>query len=119
MELDELIHKVNQCVEDLDFFSARKYIEENLDALDSYKSLLKSNAREILKFIQERQKSGYKPLTRQELATINTINSYAYHFDLRGIKLVLKSKAKLFLRDDIITYLNKDAQEILKGMGTI
>ncbi|GIN39922.1 MULTISPECIES: hypothetical protein [Heyndrickxia] len=119
MDIQELGQKINQCTEDLDFLSARRYIEENLIILEDHKYLLKSNAREIFNFVKERLESGYPPLTKQEKAVINSINTYAYNFDLRGIKLVLKSKAKLFLREDIISYLNEDARNLLKSMGAI
>lgn len=119
MKLEELIEKVNQCVEEFDYVSARKFIEDNIEILQNNKHSLKSNAREILDFLLEQSKAGVKPLSRQELNIINSINAYAYKFDLRGIKLSLKNNAQLFLREDTVSYLNSDARTILTGMKVI
>lgn len=119
MKLEDLLKKINKCVEDLDYVSARKYIEENISIFEENKQLLKGNAREILKFLVEQLNSGVEPLSRKELTIINAINAYAYKFDLRGIKVMLKDNAKLFLREDIIVYLNSDAKIILTGMKVI
>ncbi|MFE4525886.1 hypothetical protein ACFRCQ_28105 [Cytobacillus firmus] len=119
MKLNELIKQINKSVEDYDYSSARKYIEENIEILETKKQLLKSNAREILKFLVEQSKMGVEPLSRKELNIINAINAYAYKFDLRGIKVLVKENAKLFIREEIIAYLNNDAKTILTGMGVI
>lgn len=119
MQMDELIVKINQNVEEYDYTSARIYIEENLDLLKENKRHLNSNAREILNFLIEQADAGVKPLSRNELSLINAINTYAYKFDLRGIKMLLKDNTKLFLREETIAYLNSDANTILTGMGVI
>lgn len=119
MKVDELINKINLSVEEFDYTTARKYIEENMDLLSQHKRHLKSNAREILNFLVEQKNSGVIPLTKKELNLINAINGYAYKFDLRGIKLILKDNTKLFLREDTVAYLNSDAKTILTGMRAI
>ncbi|RSK29420.1 hypothetical protein EJF36_16460 [Bacillus sp. HMF5848] len=119
MTTDELINKINSCVEALDFVSARKYIEENISIVESNKYLLKRNARDILKFLTQQIESGYQTLSRKELATLNAINTYAYNFDLRGIKNIVKNESTLLIRSDIESYLNSDAVTILAGMGAI
>jgi hypothetical protein len=119
MELRELIKQINKSVEELDFATARKYIETNITILNENKNSLKSNARELLEFLTDKLNSGYKPLTRQEMATISAINSYASKFEMRQIKMIVKEKAPLFLRQDVVEYLNADAKVILEGMGII
>ncbi|MGX9134059.1 hypothetical protein ACWV26_06715 [Rummeliibacillus sp. JY-2-4R] len=119
MKLDELIKQINKSVEDFDYGLARKYIEENIEVLEGNKRYLKSNAREILKFLIEQSKLGLEPLSRKELLIINAVNSYAYKFNLRGIKVMVRENAKLFIREDIIPYLNNDAKTFLKGMGVM
>lgn len=119
MKIDELISKINESVEQCEFTAARKYIEENIVLLKENKRYLKNNAREILNFLLEQQESGVKPLTRNELSLINAINSYAYKFDLRAIKMMLKGNTKLFIREEVVAYLNSDAKTILTGMGAI
>lgn len=119
MQLDELIQQINKSVEDFDYSTARKYIEQNIEILKGKKRLLNSNAREILKFLVEQSELGIQPLSRKELNTINAINSYAYKFDLRGIKVLVKENAKIFIREETIAYLNSDAKTILTGMGAI
>lgn len=114
-----MLEKINQSVEDFDYTSARKYIEGNMELLTANKRYLKGNAREILNFLIEQAASGVKPLSRNELSLINAVNTYAYKFDLRGIKMLLKDNTKLFLREETISYLNSDAKTILTGMGAI
>lgn len=112
----ELIRKINQSVEELDLVTTRLYIENNLDVVSDNKKYLKRNAREILNFLIEQKKSGVQPLSRQELAIIKAVNTYASQFDLSGIKLLLKEHPQLFIREDIVAYLNRDAKIILDGM---
>lgn len=119
MQLEELIDKINKSADDLDFVSTRRYIEDNLSLLGKYRRLLKSNAREILDFLTERLEAGYEPISKHDMAVINAINSYAYKFDVRGIKFLIKDQTTLFLREDIMGYLNKDAETILESMGVI
>jgi hypothetical protein len=119
MNIKEIIDSINKSVEELDFVTARMYIERNIDSLVPHKNLLKSNAKDILNFLTERLQSGQSPLSRKDMITINTINSYAHKFNVKGIKLILKDNSKLVLREDIMTYLNSDAKVILEGMGAI
>lgn len=119
LKVEDLITDINKYMEQLDFITARKLIEENLEVLNKHKISLKSNARELLKFLTDRFESGHQPISRQEMATLIAINTYASNFDIRGLKLIIRDKAKLLLRSDAIEYLNKDARVILDGMGVI
>ena len=119
MKLNELIKQINKSVEDCDYSSARKYIEENINILEGNKRFLKSNARELLQFLIEQSKLGVEPLSRKELLIINAVNAYAYKFDLRGIKVLVKENTKVFIREETIAYLNSDAKTILTSMGVI
>ena len=119
MSIKELIKKINQSVDELDLVTTRKYIEANIEVLNDNKRFLKSNARELLDFLTSRLESGYEPLTREELATVNAINSYATKFDVRSIRMIIKGKEPLLIRKDFIDYLNSDAKIILEGMGAI
>lgn len=65
------------------------------------------------------QKEGNKPLTRKDMAIINSINSFANKFDLRGLKLMVKENASLLIRKEIPLYLSADAKILLDGMGAI
>ncbi|QED48955.1 hypothetical protein [Cytobacillus dafuensis] len=119
MKVDELIFEINKYMDELDFVTARKLIEENLEILNKHRLSLRSNARELLKFLTDRLESGYQPISRQDMAILIAINSYASNFDIRSLKFIVKDKAKLLLRTDIIEYLNTDAKVILDGMGVI
>lgn len=119
MNLEDIIAEINKSVEGLDFISARKYIEENLEVLQEKKFHLKNNARDLLDFLSERSEKGFKPMDRRELSTINAINTYASKFDVRGLKMLIKDNAQLLLRDDVMSYLNSDARIVLEGMGAI
>lgn len=119
MDINEIISKINKSVDALDFSTARKYIEENIELVSKNRVHLKNNAREILKFITDKIDSGEKQLTKTEITTINSINVYATRFDLRGLKLVIKGNEQLLLKGEIINYLNADAKILLEGMGAI
>lgn len=119
MKVDELIQEVNKNVEQLDFVTTRRLIEENIEILSKHKVHLKSNARELLKLLTDRLDAGYEPISRQDMATVIALNSYANQFDIRSLKLIVKDKAKLLLRRDVVEYLNKDARVLLEGMGVI
>jgi hypothetical protein len=119
MHVLDLIAKINTSVEELDFAKARLYMEENIEILNDNKNHLKSNARELLDFLTKRKEAGVHPLTRKDMAVLNTVNSYASKFDLRGLKVVIRNHSLLFLRNDIEAYLNADARIILEGMGAI
>lgn len=119
MHILDLIAKINNCVEELDFSAARMYMEENIEILNENKNHLKSNARELLDFLTKRMEAGQEPLTRKDMAVLNAINSYASRFDLRGLKVLIRDHSLLFLRNDIEAYLNADSRIILEGMGAI
>ncbi|MEH7383231.1 hypothetical protein V7138_22405 [Bacillus sp. JJ1533] len=119
MDIEQIIKEINNSVDELDLVTARKYIEENIDLLNTKRNFLNRNARDLLKVLTEMHHSNYKPLQRNELAIINTINTYATRFDLRGLKLLIKEHSQLLLREDIIPYFNKDAKIVLEGMGAI
>ena len=119
MDINEIISKINKSVDDLDFTTARKYIEENIELVSNKRVHLKSNAREILNFIIEQSNIGEKPLSKTELAIINSINVYAIRFDLRGLKLSIKGNEQLLLKNEVLNYLNADAKILLEGMGAI
>jgi hypothetical protein len=119
MHIMDLVFKINSSVEELDFATARFYMEENIEILNDNKNYLKSNARELLEFLMNRQEAGQESLTRREMSVIQATNGYAAKFDVRGLKLVIKEHSLLFLRDDIEAYLNADARIILEGMGAI
>ncbi len=119
LKVNELIQEVNKNVENLDFVTTRKLIEDNIEMLSKHKVLLKSNARELLKMLEDRLDAGYEPISRQDMATVIALNTYATKFDIRSIKLIVKDKAKLLLRKDVVEYLNKDAKVLLEGMGVI
>jgi len=119
MHVLDLIARINNRVEELDFAAARLYMEENIEILNENRNHLKSNARELLEFLTKRMEAGQQPLTRKDMAVINAVNNYATKFDLRGLKVVIKDHSLLFLRSDIESYLNTDARIILEGMGAI
>lgn len=117
--LEELTAKINKYVEDLEFATARVFIEENIDTLSDHKNRLNKNARDLLTFLLELQKDGQQPITRKDLAVLNAINTYANKFDLRGLKVLVRDNTNLLLRKDVPAYLNSDARIILEGMGAI
>lgn len=119
MQVDELIKEINKYVEELDFVTTRKLIESNIEVLKDHKFSLKSNARELLKLINDQLESGREPLSRKEMSLLLALNSYANNFDLTSIKLIVKNNAKLFLKNDVVDYLNKDAITLLEGLGVI
>ncbi|RLQ96897.1 hypothetical protein D9X91_07090 [Falsibacillus albus] len=119
MGFRELLKKIDQSVDNHDLVLTRVYIQENIDVLEENRHLLKGNARELFEFLYNQGQDGTKPLSRQEIITINSINSYASKFDLKGIKFCVKHNAPLMLRKDISHYLNADAKIILQGMGAI
>ncbi len=116
MNIQELLERINKSMDDLDLVSARRFIEENLQILSKDRYLLKSNARALLDFLTSKTDN---PLKREELNVINSVNIYATKFDVRGLKMLLKSNAELLMREDIKHYLNADAKIILEGMNAI
>lgn len=116
MNFQELITLINKSVEELDFVTARKYIEQNLDLLKEKKPHLKSNARDLLNFLENQQ---FEPIKRSELAIINSINLYSTKFDIRGLKFTIRENNQLMLRNDLLLYLNTDAKALLESMKVI
>ncbi|MFD1739242.1 hypothetical protein ACFSCX_22435 [Bacillus salitolerans] len=119
MRLHDLVEKINKSMAELDLITARVYIQENLQVLTENRSLLNSNARELLSFLSSVKDTPSQPLNRVQLATIQSVNAFASKFDVRGIKVTLKDHTDLFLRKDIHTYLNADARALLASMGAI
>jgi len=114
LDINEIISKINKSVDDLDFTTARKYIEDNFELVSKKRVHLKSNAREILNFLIEQSNTGEKPLSKTEMAIINSVNVYATRFDLRGLKLCIKGNEQLLLKNKVLNYLNADAKILLK-----
>ena len=119
MNILQLIRKLDECMENLDLVTARKYIEENMDLLIENKSHLKRNVRELLEVLISMPQNGVQPLNAQELNIIHALNRYATDFDLRGLKLSVKNNAELLMREDVDQYLNADAKVLLEGMSVI
>ncbi|MBE1556080.1 hypothetical protein [Sporosarcina limicola] len=119
MDIRELYKKINQSMDDLDLVSARKYMEENLDLLNKNKLHLRSNARELLKFIVDNADAETEPLNRRDMITIYSINTFASKFDIRGLRFTIKNNMDLLMREDVKHYLNADAKALLKGMSAI
>lgn len=117
LSLEDIISKINHCVENLELSTARVYLEENLNVLQEHKKLLSKNARELLDILLELQEEENKPLSRKDLAILNTINTYARNFDMRGLKVVIKENPELLLRKEVPAYFNSDAKILLEGMG--
>ena len=111
--------KINQCIEDLDLVTARRYIEENIVLLNKNKHLLRGNARALLDFLTNNTDKSFNHLNRQEMNVIYAINTYASNFDLRGLKMTIKSNADLLMRAEAKHYLNEDAKTLLEGMSAI
>lgn len=119
MQISRLIISINGAVDRLEYAAARKYIEENFDIVYENRHLLNSNAREILKFVQQKKVSGNKTLTKEEMNAIAVVNTYARRFDIRGLKLYLKEKEDLLTKEDTFNNLNNDAKILLTSLGMI
>ena len=119
MDIKELILKINKSVDELEFTTARKYIEENIELVNQNRIHLKRNARELLKFLYEQLESGEASLTKTEITVINTLNVYATRLDIRGMKRNIKGNELLLLKKETINYLNTDARIFLESMGAI
>ncbi|GKV70324.1 hypothetical protein NCCP2716_28220 [Sporosarcina sp. NCCP-2716] len=113
MNPNELVRAVNACVEELDFVTARKYMEDNLDILKTHKHRLQRNAQELLEFVMH---SDSKRLTQQEVKIIHALNDHASHFNIRSFKLLVKDHVSLMNREETQTYLNADAKALLSSM---
>ncbi|MFC5541448.1 MAG: hypothetical protein C0P75_012455 [Bacilli bacterium] len=121
MDIKKLILCINGAVDALEYATARKYIEQNLDIVDENRHLLNSNAREILQFVKDNLGSSEQPLTKKEMNIITVINTYAKKLDVRGLKLYLKEKEKeqLLQRKNVLNILNADAKILLTSLGFI
>lgn len=119
MDANELINVINHSIEKLDYASARKYIEENLNLVNINKHLLIDNARSVLAYINDTLESGAQPLTRQEVSLIYTINKHATKFDVRALRMIIRDNPSLLIRQDIKHYFNEDAKTLLEGMNVI
>ncbi|MDN4492158.1 hypothetical protein [Ureibacillus aquaedulcis] len=119
MDIKDIISKINKTVDALEFTTARKYIEENIELVNQNRVHLKSNAREILKFLNEQLESGEQPLTKAEINVLNTLNVYAARFDIRSMKRNIKGNEQLLLKKESINYLSTDARIFLESMGAI
>ncbi|WP_318615946.1 hypothetical protein [Sporosarcina sp. YIM B06819] len=119
MEIQEILKKINQSVDNLDLVSARRYIEKNIEQVSQNRHHLCKNARDLLGFLQSDAANATSVYNRRELHMINTINTYATRFDVRGLRLSVKNNADLLLKKDIRLYLNADAKILLEGMKAI
>ncbi len=116
LNAQELIKVINTCVDELDFISARKYMEENKELLKRSKHRLNRNAQDLLEFVVTKSENQLDP---KEIHAIHAINNYASNFDIRALKLIVKDKAALISRKDTLTYLNEDAKAILESMRVV
>lgn len=119
MRLKDIVTSINDAVDALNYAAARKFIEDNFEMVYQHRHLLNNNAREIFKFVQKNMNSEEEPLTKEEIKTIMVINTYATKFDIRGLKLNVKGKEQLFLKKQVVNYLNADAKILLEGLGVI
>ncbi len=113
MNPNDLVRAVNACVDELDFVTARKYIEDNLEILKTHKHRLQPNALELLDFVTH---SDGKRLTQREIKIIQAVNDHASHFNIRSFKMLVKDHVVLMHRDETLTYLNADAKALLSSM---
>ncbi len=116
MNSHELFKMINQCVEEMDFITARKYMEDNLEVVKAHKHHLQRNSQDLLEFVLNSDGRG---LTQTEIKVIQAINDYAIHFNIRSFKLMVKDHAGLVSREDTLTYLNQDARALLESMHII
>ncbi|MFC4409933.1 hypothetical protein ACFOZY_05710 [Chungangia koreensis] len=119
MDIAEIIDKINHSIDEVDFVTARKLIENNFELISKKRQLLNRNARELFEILKNNLNAGIKTLSRSEMTTIYAINSYATNFDINGLKLSVKNNLDLLMRQDITHYLNQDAKAILTGMKMI
>lgn len=119
MDINELMKKMNEVMDNLDFVSARKIMEENMELINENRHLLRSNARSLLQILKDNTEPHIKPLNRIEMSVVHAINAYASKFDVRGLRMSIKSNSDLLMRKDIKQYLNEDAKTLLIGMKAI
>ena len=119
MGIQELISRINQCMDNLDLVSARRYMEKNMEILNENKHRLRRNARELFDFLLNKIDQETNPLNRKELNVIYTMNTYASRFDVRSLKRTVENNTDLLMREDVKHYLNGDAKILLEGMCAI
>lgn len=119
MEMQELLVKINQSIEELDLISARKYIEGNIEQLRINRHHFSTNARQLFDYLHSDSNSSTNDYNRRELHMIKIINTYATQFDVRGLRLSVKNNPELLMKKDIHLYLNADAKVLLQGMKAI
>ena len=113
MNLHEVVKMINTCVDELDFVTARKYMEDNIDMLNGHRRRLDWNAQELLDFVMTSERDT---LTQHEFKIIHAINDYASQFNIRSFKSLVKDHVALVSRPDTFTYLNEDSRALLSGM---
>lgn len=116
MNAQELFKAINQCVDELDFISARKYMEQNQTLLQRAHHRLNRNAQELLQFVTDK---GGDTLTQKEINTLHALNHYASNFDIRAFKLIVKDQAALISKKASLAYLNQDAKALLESMNAV
>lgn len=119
MDINELIKKIHEKMDNFDLVSARRLIEDNIEVISENRHLLRSNARSLFEILKNNTESVINALNRKEMNVIYSINAYASKFDIRGIKLSVKNNANLLVRKDIKYYLNEDAKALLTGMKVL
>ncbi|REB05520.1 hypothetical protein DVB69_14705 [Sporosarcina sp. BI001-red] len=118
MSEKELFMTINACVDELDFVSARKYMEENIEFLNGHKHRLHHNAQELFDFVSDRDRRS-EMLNRKEMNIIQAINKYATDFNIRGFKLLIKEGGALLSKKETLDYLNEDAKALLGSMNAL
>lgn len=117
-----IIIKINKYCDNLDFASARKLIESNLDRLSSPRNYhsLNDNAKVLIKHIvQDGHNDVTKALTRTEMFKIEAINKYCQNFDISMLKRELKDSTDFIMRDDVQKLLYENTKFILTAMGAL
>ncbi|WP_432353122.1 hypothetical protein [Sporosarcina sp. A2] len=116
MNSHDLFRIINQCVNELDYITARRYMEDNMEIIQENRHHLRRNAKELFEFVVN---SDERRLTPSEIKVIQAINDYANHFNVRSFKLVVKENAVLMSREDTLTHLNSDARALLESMHIV
>lgn len=119
MDINDLMKKINESMDNMDLVTARRFIENNIELINENRHLLKSNARSLFEMLLNKTESVINKLNRNEMNVIYSINKYASNFDVRGLKLSIKNNPALLVRKDIKYYLSEDAKTLLTGMKVI
>lgn len=115
MNTEELFRTINKCIDELDFVSARMFMENNIEVVQHRKHRLHTNAQELFEFVMKRDENE-SLLNPKEIAIIQSINQYASTFDIRAFKLLARDQGPLLSRVDALSYLNSDAKALLSSM---